>query len=99
MDPIQEHIERTRREFLTTTASGLGMMALGGMAWWKAWLSKKIEVRQKSIQKEMPFCLDLLTLAMEAGLDFTAALARIGQKVPPSSPLGQEFAMMQNRRL
>ena len=31
MDPITQHIERTRREFLTTTASGLGMAALGGM--------------------------------------------------------------------
>ena len=31
MDPINQHIERTRREFLMTTASGLGMAALGSM--------------------------------------------------------------------
>ena len=31
MDPIRRHLETTRREFLTTTASGLGMMALGSM--------------------------------------------------------------------
>src|SRR5687767_12164425 len=31
MDPIEENIERTRREFLNSTASGLGMAALGSM--------------------------------------------------------------------
>ena len=31
MHPIQEQVERTRRDFLTTSASGLGMAALGSM--------------------------------------------------------------------
>ena len=31
MHPDRERIQRTRREFFTTTASGLGMMALGAM--------------------------------------------------------------------
>ena len=31
MDPIRKNIEQTRREFLTTTASGLGMAGLGAM--------------------------------------------------------------------
>lgn len=31
MHPLEQQIHRTRREFLTTTASGLGMMALGAM--------------------------------------------------------------------
>ncbi len=31
MHPLQQTIEHTRREFLTTTANGLGMMALGSM--------------------------------------------------------------------
>jgi hypothetical protein len=31
MNPLQTHILRTRREFLTTTASGLGLAALGSL--------------------------------------------------------------------
>lgn len=31
MHPIRQHMERTRREFLNTTASGLGAMALGAI--------------------------------------------------------------------
>ena len=31
MNPIQDYAERTRREFLTTTASGLGMIGLGSV--------------------------------------------------------------------
>ena len=31
MHPLQQTLEHTRREFLTTTANGLGMMALGSM--------------------------------------------------------------------
>src|SRR5687768_14930407 len=31
MNPLQEQAHLSRREYLTTTASGLGMMALGSM--------------------------------------------------------------------
>src|SRR2546423_15249269 len=31
MNPLQNHILRTRREFLTTTASGLGLAAFGSL--------------------------------------------------------------------
>jgi hypothetical protein len=31
MHPLHQHVERSRREFLTTTASGIGMAALGSM--------------------------------------------------------------------
>lgn len=57
------------------------------------WLKAKRERRHISIRKELPFSLDLLTLAMEAGLDFTNALDRIVKKMG-KSPLGQEFSIM-----
>lgn len=41
------------------------------------WLNKMIAVRRKQISKAMPFILDLLTLSVEAGLDFMGALRRI----------------------
>ncbi len=41
-----------------------------------AWLSQTIKKRHKSIQKAMPFLIDLLTLSVEAGVDFMNALQR-----------------------
>ena len=40
------------------------------------WLSSTIKKRQKAIQKAMPFMIDLLTLSVEAGIDFMNALQR-----------------------
>ncbi len=40
------------------------------------WLSPTIKKRQKAIQKAMPFMIDLLTLSVEAGIDFMNALQR-----------------------
>jgi tight adherence protein C len=64
-----------------------------GAALWKGWLSRAGEARQRSIRRDLPFALDLLTLAMEAGLDFTTALSRIVQKLG-ATPLGREFSLM-----
>ena len=67
--------------------------ALMALIMWRSWLSRKKEERQGSIRKTLPFSLDLLTLSMEAGLDFTAALRRMVRKIG-KSPLGQEFSLM-----
>ena len=56
-------------------------------------LSKRVTVRQKAIRKMLPYTLDLLCLAVEAGLDFTAALNRIGDNLR-DSPLGEEFRLL-----
>lgn len=60
---------------------------------WRNWLTTKKMQRQVAIQRQLPFALDLLTLAMEAGMDFTSALGRIVAKAG-STPLGNEFALM-----
>lgn len=44
------------------------------------WLGSKISRRQKSIRKAMPDALDLLTICVEAGLGFDAAMARVSEK-------------------
>lgn len=44
-------------------------------------LNDAIKRRQKSIRKLLPYTLDLLCLAVEAGLDFTAALNRIADNL------------------
>jgi tight adherence protein C len=41
------------------------------------WLSKAVRARHKEIEVGLPFTLDLLTLSVEAGLDFMTAIKRI----------------------
>lgn len=52
-------------------------------------LKDQIARRQRAIRRVLPYALDLLTLAVEAGLDFTAALQRIAQKLG-GNPLHDE---------
>jgi tight adherence protein C len=44
------------------------------------WLTSKISKRQKEIRKAMPDALDLLTICVEAGLGFDAAMAKVSDK-------------------
>ncbi len=54
------------------------------------WLSDQIKKRQKAIQRALPYNIDLLTLSVEAGLDFQAALGTVCEKGMPG-PLLEEF--------
>ncbi|MEI6971268.1 MAG: type II secretion system F family protein [bacterium] len=45
-----------------------------------SWLQKQLSERHKNIQKSLPFILDLLTLSVEAGMDFMSGLHRIIDK-------------------
>jgi len=62
---------------------------IGGYILLYTFLKVKITGRQVGIQKELPDVLDLLTISIEAGLGFDAALQRVVQKSP--GPLAQEF--------
>jgi tight adherence protein C len=44
------------------------------------WLRSQIGRRQKAIRKAMPDALDLLTICVEAGLGFDAAMAKVSEK-------------------
>jgi len=52
-------------------------------------LSKKITTRQKSIRRALPDALDLLTICVEAGLGFDAAMIKVAEKW--DSPLSRAF--------
>ena len=54
------------------------------------WLRSKVHRRKQEIRVLMPYALDLLTLSVEAGLDFVSALGRIGDKLRGTA-LGEEF--------
>ncbi len=79
---------------LGTASTGWTLMLAAGFIcgslWPLAWLQAQTQRRKTAIFRALPFALDLLTLSVEAGLDFTSALGRILKKIP-DSPLGDEF--------
>ncbi|HEY3353090.1 MAG TPA: type II secretion system F family protein [Polyangia bacterium] len=70
-------------------------VAFGGFGWFMPyiWLSDKIKKRHHQISRALPYSLDLLTLSVEAGLDFQAALGTVVEKGRPG-PLQEEFGMV-----
>jgi tight adherence protein C len=67
---------------------------LAGFGWIyiDIWLKDKIMTRRKQIKAKLPFLLDMLTLSVEAGLEFSAAVGKIASKMPPS-PLRDELTI------
>jgi tight adherence protein C len=55
-----------------------------------SWLKKSVKRRHKSIERALPFVLDLLTLSVESGLDFMSGIQRIIQH-REIDPLGEEL--------
>jgi len=51
-----------------------------GFAFPQLWLQSKINSRQEEIRKAMPDALDLLTICVEAGLGFDAAMSKVSEK-------------------
>jgi tight adherence protein C len=64
-------------------AAGIGFM------YPQIWLGGKIRNRQRNIIKALPDALDLLTICVEAGLGFDAAMSKVNEKW--DDPLSQEF--------
>jgi tight adherence protein C len=54
------------------------------------WLKQKVDARRTEIQKGLPDAMDLLVIAVDAGLGFDAALARVTDKY--KNALSDEFA-------
>ena len=55
--------------------------------------------RQRKITRALPQFLDLLVVCIEAGLSFTAALARVLQELDPKEPLTKELKLMHHEFL
>ena len=56
------------------------------------WLRQKVNDRRTQIRKALPDAMDLLTIAVEAGLGFDAAMARVTDKF--RNALSDEFAQV-----
>ena len=73
--PVVERHGLRSRIVLFTVAFGLI-----GFYFPQLWLGSKISRRQKSVRRAMPDALDLLTICVEAGLGFDAAMAKVSEK-------------------
>ncbi|WP_163998319.1 type II secretion system F family protein [Pyxidicoccus caerfyrddinensis] len=69
------------------------VFALFGMYYPLMWLNDQVKKRHLQISRALPYNLDLLTLSVEAGLDFTAALAKVVEK-GKQGPLREELQLV-----
>jgi tight adherence protein C len=65
---------------LIYTVVGLAVGAILGYYLPVLWLKQKVDARRAAIQKGLPDAMDLLVIAVDAGLGFDAALARVTDK-------------------
>jgi len=68
------------------------LAAVGGAAAPPLWLRDRVRARRTAIARALPYDLDLLTLSVEAGLDFATALAKVVDEGRPG-PLSDELSM------
>jgi tight adherence protein C len=81
--------------FIAVGAAVGGILGFFGPLYW---LRTKVEQRRSEIQKSLPDAMDLLTIAVEAGLGFDAAMQRVTDKF--HNALSDEFGtVLQEVRL
>lgn len=83
--------------FIPLGVSAFPIWLMGTLLCWcwpLHWLRRVREQRAKSILRALPFVLDLLTLSVEAGMDFMGAVRRNCEK-RKMDPLNEELLRMQ----
>ena len=82
--------------FLSTGSVTLWVLIsliIGGYVYPTAWVGGRRKKQHEAIRLQLPFVIDLLTLATEAGLDFIGALQKVVEKTK-SGPLVNEMERM-----
>jgi tight adherence protein C len=83
-------LDATVRDHFTLIALlGVGLFYLQPLVW----LRRSIKLRHRSIQRALPFVIDLLTLSVEAGIDFMSGLQRAVER-RRMDPLTEELIRM-----
>jgi tight adherence protein C len=67
----------------------LGMFVIWGRKLPGVWLRRKIKARQKSIDRGLPYALDLMVACLEGGLSLDATLAKVSEQ--SQGPLSEEI--------
>jgi len=87
----------------STSPSGRGFamfVLVTGIAFFfpDLWLNSRAKERQQQIERDLPDLLDQVIIAIESGMSFEGALARVGQR--GRGPLAEEFVRtLQDMRL
>lgn len=72
----------------------LALLGVVGLYWYPLlWLRRTLNIRHQAILRALPFVLDLLTLSVEAGMDFMSALQRSCEH-RKLDPLNEELIRM-----
>lgn len=72
----------------------IDLAALGvGLFFPDIWIDGAVKDRQGQIRRSLPYVMDLLTLSVEAGLDFISGIGKVCEKAK-AGPLVDEFAYM-----
>jgi tight adherence protein C len=80
--------------FMQNLATPLTLLGIGFLwAYPGLWLKKTLQARHRALQRALPFMLDLLTLSVEAGMDFMMALQRAVERRRIDA-LGEELIRM-----
>lgn len=72
---------------------------LFGFFYGDIWLSQAVKTRKKAIVKALPFTLDLLTLSVEAGMDFIASIQRMSERSKKNALIEELEVMLKEIRL
>lgn len=71
------------------------LLMAGGFFAPELWLIELVKKRQRAIFRNLPYTMDILTLSVEAGLDFIAAIQRVTVRSRPN-PLTDELKVLLN---
>jgi tight adherence protein C len=86
---------------MTLRINLLSIVIMGSITYFfpDLWLHETTLKRKVSISKELPYCMDLLTLSVEAGMSFQGAIAKVVEK-GARGPIREELEkMLQDLRL
>jgi tight adherence protein C len=100
--PVLANLVMVAAAILADGGRGVVMLGAGlfGFIYPTIWIQDHITKRAQSINRGLPYVLDLLTLAVEAGLDFISAVERIVTKRTDRDPLTDElFLMLQELKM
>ena len=78
---------------------GIILMFAFGFIFPDQWLNGRVQLRQKEVLKAMPYVMDLLTLSVEAGLDFVAGIGKVVEKSRPSALIDEMSMVLQEIRV
>lgn len=75
--------------------TSVGLVVLGFYSP-SVWLRQKVAERRQAITRGMPGALDLMQVAVEAGLGFDSAMNRVAKEFGPfCGPISEEFTILQ----